>query len=97
MADRNRGFHSPAGYLVLGIGLGFVLVGFWTAYATPAPAPCPGLFACSGAPSPDPQPLGVFLLFVGGSLVFWWALISGFVHLLWKYVPSRPPATSLSR
>ncbi|MGD0588579.1 MAG: hypothetical protein ABSA63_07305 [Thermoplasmata archaeon] len=97
MADRNRGFHSPAGYLVLGIGLGLILVGFWAAYATPAPGPCPGFFACTSAPTLYPEPLGVFLIFIGGSLMFWWALIVGLARLLGAYVPSRTPATPQSK
>lgn len=97
MSNRNRGFHSPSQYLVLGIGLGIVLVGFWAAYATPAFVPCPGPLTCTYVSSPDPQPLGLLLLIVDGFLFLSWALILGFVHLLRRYVPSRPPTASISR
>ena len=97
MANRKRGFHSPARYLIFGIGVGFVLVGFWAANATPVPGPCTGPFACTYAPNPAPQPTGLFLLYLGGSIMLWWALILLFDHLRWSYVPSPPPATLQSR
>lgn len=57
-------------------------MGFWAANATPLPPQCSGPLVCTNASVPGPEPVGVLLLFVGGSLVFWLALILGFAYLL---------------
>jgi len=97
MPLRNRALRGPVGPLVLGVGFGLLLVGFWAAYTPSTPPPCAGPLACTYAPTVYPQPIGVLLLFVGISLMFWWALAVGLVGLLGRYVPTRTSAPPQSR